>query len=150
VLSQACYQYYFKTTVFEQENIAFFAQASACLTGKTKRAKGHRLFLRRPDHVYPSAEAANDNHASTLSAKKAVVLLDGSGKVLKEFASQSEAGVALGLSPVVVSNAVRSGRVAKEFGCEKECLACLGISPSTVTQREMHHHAIAVPCFVFA
>jgi len=57
--------------------------------------------------------ASGNSQASKLSAGKAVVLLDSTGKVLQKFASQSEAGAALGLSPAQVSNAVRGSRVAK-------------------------------------
>jgi len=136
-------------------NSSSFAQASACLTGKTKRASGHRLFQRRPDNVYPSAEAASDTPASGLRAPtviqrkvqkktKAVVLLDGYGKVLAKYGTQSEASTALGLSPVVVSNAVRSGRVAKEFGSEEECLAYLGIAQPTVIIQSSNRQSAAV------
>lgn len=69
--------------------------------------------MRRPGNLYPPVEASRDTHASGLNAGKAVVLLDSTGEVLQKFASQSEAGAALGLSPVQVSNAVRGSRVAK-------------------------------------
>ena len=75
---------------------------------------------------------------------KAVVLLDGYGKVLAKYGTQSEASTALGLSPVVVSNAVRSGRVAKEFGSEEECLAYLGIAQPTVIIQSSNRQSAAV------
>ena len=45
--------------------------------------------------------------------KNAVVLLDNTGKVLQNYASQAEAGAALGLSAPQVSNAVRVGHIPK-------------------------------------
>ena len=57
--------------------------------------------------------ASNDTPASGRSAGKDVALLDAAGKVLQTFKTQSEAGLALSLSPAQVSNAVRGSCVAK-------------------------------------
>jgi len=75
--------------------------------------QSNTIDLSRKRRCLPTAPAgSNSSSSSAPHEKKAVVLLDSSGKVLKSSISQSEAGVALGLFPIQVSNAVRGSRIA--------------------------------------
>ena len=66
-------------------------------------------------HGSPNAtEVSRKPHSSRIvpsSRKKAVVLLDDTGRVIEAFSSQHEASLKLGLSPSEVSYAVRGSRL---------------------------------------